>query len=262
MILIIIILLALSLAAILIIIGRHLKQLRILNIEILPEEREKKTKANIIAERFRRRWAEKKVILKKNFEPVLKIFKNMQGRMRGRLSELEEKYEQAKRLTLGTRGKRTAEIIGLIREAEESWRAGRLEDAEKKYISVIKLDRRNVDAYEGLGNLYLEMKKYADARQAFEFILKFRPSDASAITSLGEVAIYEGKNEEALEHFRRAVDLRHGNPKYLDFYIETAILLGNKYEAERGLWKMRESNPENQKIGEWEENIKMIENRK
>ncbi len=193
--------------------------------------------------------------MKQKLAPLHAMAKRAGERFSARVHELELSYERAKRLALGTRGKRTAQIVGLLREAEEFERQSRYEEAERKYIAVVSLDPRNVDAYEGLGNLYLRMRKYAEAREALNFILKFRPDDASVLVSRGEVELAEGKPADALPHFARATVLRPGNPKYLDFFIETAILVGNRAEARRGLERMREVNPENNKIGEWDRRI-------
>jgi len=249
------ILIAIGLVALGVIIGRHLGELRVLNVESLPGAREKKVKQTIIADRMRRMGREKMVVWSSRLAPLAGALDHFGERMRKHIARLELSYEQAKRLALGSRGKRTAQIVGLLREAEELAHQDQFENAENKYIAVVTLDPKNVDAYEGLGNLYMKMKKFEEAREAFSFILKMRKADASVETSLGEVALAEGKPEVALPHFKRAVDRRPGNPKYLDFYIETALAIGSKKDAERGLSLMRATNPENQKIAEWQHRI-------
>lgn len=249
------ILIAVGLVGLGLIIGRHLSELRVLNVESLPGAREKKMKQTIIADRMRRMGREKMQALKTTLAPVGRVSARLGERMKSHIARLELSYEQAKRLALGSRGKRTAQIVGLLREAEEFVHQERFEDSEKKYIAVVTLDPKNVDAYEGLGTLYMNMKKFDEAREAFGFILKMRKVDASVETSLGEVALAEGRPEVALPHFKRAVDRRPGNPKYLDFLIETALAVGFKKDAEHGLALMRETNPENKKIGEWERRI-------
>lgn len=255
MLIISIILLVLSLAVITGIVLKHRTELRMLNVEAIPEERTKKVKSAIIKERLGRTSGKYMRDLRQRFAGLFTFAAKVRERFNQKLKELELAYLQAKRLGLGSRGKRTAQIVGLLREAEDLRRQGKLEDAEKKYIAVISLDPKNVDAYEYLGNLYLEMKNFEDAREAFDYILKLRKEDASVETALGEVALAEEKPKEALPHFRRAIDRRPGNPKYLDFFIETAILAGAKKDALRGLRLMREANPENQKIGEWERRV-------
>lgn len=240
------------------IVARHLAALRILNVESLPETREKRVKSALLSERLMRMGRDRAKALTERLRPVRAATSKMGSRFRERVQELEVAYEQAKRIALGTRGKRTAQIVGLLRQAGDLERQGKPEEAERKYIAVISLDPRSVDAYEGLGNLYLAMKKYDEAREALNFLTKFRPNDASVIVSLGEVALAEGKPALALPYFARAVELRPSNPKYLDFLIEAAILAGNRSEAERGLAKIRETNPENQKISEWEKKIESL----
>lgn len=250
-----IILAIVSLAVIIWIVVRHFSELRMLNVETIPKERDRQIKAAILAKRLGRFGQAQLKHLQRGLAPVQVIGRRIKKQLQGRIKELEIAYLEAKRKTMISRGKRTAQIVGLLREAEEFVNAGKLEEAEQKYVSVAALDPRNVDAYEGLGNLYLKTKKFAEAREALGFILKFRPNDASVLASMGELAAAEEKNEEAVDYFKRAVNLRPGNPKYLDFLIETAILAKNKIEAERGLSLIREANPENAKIGEWESQI-------
>lgn len=247
-----------SLAVILVIITRHFAALRMLNVETLPQAREKKLRATILAGRLSRIGQAQLARVKKATAPALRVGEQLRKRFEGRVHELEMAYLAAKRKTLGTRGRRTAQIVGLLREAEELVTQEKFEEAERKYLSVIALDPRNVDAYEGLGNLYLDTKRSPEAREALTFILKFRPNDASVLTSMGEVALAEEKFSEAVGYLKRAVDLRPGNPKYLDFLIETALRAKDKSAAEHGLKLIKEANPENNKISEWEQKIKEL----
>lgn len=248
----------LSFAVVVGVILRHFSELRVLNVETLPKARERKVRASIIAGRLARFGEAQAARFKNGTAPIRSMGAKFHKRFEERIRELELAYLTAKRKTLGTRGRRTAQIVGILREAEELFGKGLLEEAEQKYVAVVALDPRNVDAYEGLGNLYLAMKRFPEAREALGFILKFRPNDASVLTSMGEAAFAQEKFDEAVGYFKRAVDLRPGNPKYLDFLIETAIRAKDKVVAHHGLKLIRESNPENNKIGEWEEKIKEL----
>lgn len=252
------ILAALSFVILAVIVARHFSDLRILNVDTTPGARMKKIKASILAERLGRLGRDRVQKLRHGLAPFRAIGSQFKKRFEERLGALELAYLDAKRKTMRTRGKRTAQIVGLLREAEDAEQVERFEDAERKYIAVASLDPKNVDAYEGLGNLYARTKRYKEARESLEFILKFRPNDASVLTSLGEIALVEEKFSDAFDSFKRAIDLRPGNPKYLDFFINAALRAKNKREAERGLEMMKKVNAENAKIGEWEEKIRML----
>src|SRR3989338_7520420 len=146
------ILIALGLIGLGWVIGRHLAELRVFNVASLPGAREKKVKHTIITDRIRRMGQAKMQMLKSQLAPVRNVGERWGDRVKNHLTKLELSYEQAKRLALGSRGKRTAQIVGLLREAEEFAHQERFEDSEKKYIAVVTLDPKNVDAYEGLGN--------------------------------------------------------------------------------------------------------------
>ena len=130
--------------------------------------------------------------------------------------------------------------------------------AEKKYIEVISYDPKFVPAYEYLGRLYLRRKDYDLARETFSFLVKLSPKDASVTASLGEVEDALGNLELAFEYYKKASSLSPKNPKYLDFFIESAIETGNKYEANLALDRLREVNPDNNKIDDFEEQIQNI----
>ena len=71
--------------------------------------------------------------------------------------------------------------------AEHKWLA-----AEKAYLSVLKLDHKNVTAYSHLGIIYSTQKNMPDALECFNIAVRLKPS-ASTYQNLG-LAFYENKN--------------------------------------------------------------------
>ena len=57
-----------------------------------------------------------------------------------------------------------------------------------------------------------------------------------------------GKHLYALRSYERAVSLEPLNPKYLDAYLQTAILLNNKELAQAAYDQLKIANPENKKL--------------
>lgn len=146
----------------------------------------------------------------------------------------------------------------MLDEAAAFLRAKEPIQAEKKYIEAISLSPKCAEAYEGLGNLYLEVKQLAQAREALAFALRLSPSDASVHMSLADVDLAEGKVQAALAHLRESVEKRPNNPKYLDRYVETALAAKERKDAERGIGRLKEANPENQKIPEFEQRLEAL----
>jgi tetratricopeptide (TPR) repeat protein len=71
--------------------------------------------------------------------------------------------------------------------AEKKWLA-----AEKAYLSVLKLDHKNVTAYSHLGIIYSTQKNMADAIECFQIACRLRPSGIT-FQNIG-LAYYENHN--------------------------------------------------------------------
>lgn len=180
-------------------------------------------------------------------------------------------------------------IAELLKEAEDLSKGDNWRLAEGKYIEVIKRDAKNIKAYEGLGKLYADNDQKKEAQQIFEYLLKLGAESADlyinianlawenenldeaktyylkslsldgakvvARVNLGLVFGELGDKESATQQFRAALSLEPKNPRYLDLLIESAINIGNKDLASEVLGNLREVNPENKKIEEFEKRI-------
>lgn len=86
--------------------------------------------------------------------------------------------------------------------------------AEKAFLEVIKLDHKNVTAYNRLGRIYLELKNYPDAIECCQIVSQLDPSP-SAYFNLGTV-LYENKNySKALVAFEKAISLKPSAHRYI-----------------------------------------------
>ena len=91
---------------------------------------------------------------------------------------------------------------------DEYWRIEMLGDAEKAYKEAIRLDRKNVWAYNNLGYMYAE--KGIKLRQALVLTLQamdMKPDEGMIVDSVGWVYFKMGDEERALEYLTKAVDL-------------------------------------------------------
>lgn len=48
---------------------------------------------------------------------------------------------------------------------------------EKRYIDKIVANAKDIEAYKKLGDLYVDMRNYEDALEAFQYVLKLKPND-------------------------------------------------------------------------------------
>jgi tetratricopeptide (TPR) repeat protein len=245
----------LSLAGIIFVIIKKFPVLASINIESIKSEQEAIKKEKIVAERLSRKISSIGKFLYALLLPIGKFLKKLFLNLYTKVLEWEKQYGKKKSVSLSDS---EGEIKTLFFEAEECLRMGKLEDAEQKCIGIIAIDHKNIEAYKKLGAIYVEQKNYENASETFKHILKLDPDDVETLLDLGELYKQRGENEEALANFKRAVEIEPGSPKNLDFLIEISIIVKNKDLAQKTLEKLREVNPENQKLAEFEERIKAI----
>jgi tetratricopeptide (TPR) repeat protein len=247
------ILMALSLVLAFVIILRRLPQLRVLDVSTLSEERAKRVKEAIILQRFDRLGNEKFGAVGKAAAGGVKAISDMGRRATQRLYRLEQYYQKLKKSSVHAAEATDPEAVKkLLDEAAAFVREGEFIQGEKRYIEVVSHNPKNVDAYEGLGNLYFKNKQYDQARETFAFALRLAPDDASVHMSLADLDLVEGKPAAALIHLRESVEKRPNNPKYLDSYIEASLLAKARTDAEKGIARLKAANPENMKIPDFE----------
>ena len=235
------------------VIYRKVPQLRVIDVDSITKERERKIKEALILSKFQRVGGVKLQKVAKVSAEVGKAVSRQGRRAVQRLYRLEQYYQKLKR----------SEDEGVHRYSDETIRA-RLEEAyalikqeeyipaEKIFIDVISHNPKSVDGYEGLGNMYLTNGQFDQARETLQFALRLSPDDASVNVSLAELEIKQGNQKAALPYLRRAVTKRPKNPRYLDYYIETSLEVGSLKDAREGIQTLKEVNPENKKIEEFE----------
>lgn len=250
------ILLLLSVAALGVIgwiVYRKIPQLRVIDVDSIPKERERKVKEALILQKFRRTGGAKLQGAAKAVEAVVSAVSRQGRRAVQKLYRLEQYYQKLKR----------SEDEGVHRYSDETAKARMGEasalqkqeeyiPAEKIFIDIISHNPKDVGGYEGLGNMYLASGQLDQARETLQFALRLSPDDASVNVSLAELELKLGDSKKALSHLRRAVEKRSKNPRYLDYYIETALEVGSLKDAREGIQMLKGVNPENKKIKEFE----------
>ena len=105
---------------------------------------------------------------------------------------------------------------GELLRADSHWRL-----AELDYLKVKKLDPKMDSADLGLGLVYLQMKKYKQAKQALDRFLLKQPDHAPALVARGHALSKLGNRTAAIEEYTRGLEL-HPDP---EIYIERSQLL-------------------------------------
>ncbi len=223
---------------------RKFPQLASMNIEESPSEKLKRVKEKIAIKRIMRqiKIVKKKVVTPENWARVKYVVRDAYQK----LKLLEEKYK-----VHTSEGK-----IQLLLKRGRSALGDDLELAEQCFLDVITLDPRNLESYEALLQVYLSKRQVQEAVELLDFLVKL--NSASSGRYLFEVAgalLRSGDNKGAWQYGAQAGSFEPTNPKYLDFLIELAILEKHKQEGEKYIETLREINPENGKLSEFEKRL-------
>ena len=107
--------------------------------------------------------------------------------------------------------------------------SGRIKEAQKIYLKLIKIYKNNHTLYYLVGTTYLQLQDQDTAIKYFKKSLKYNSSFAEAHNNMG-VALAEKKEfGEAINYYNQALKLKH---EYLEAYLNRGISLNKlkKYE--------------------------------
>lgn len=223
---------------------RKLPQLASIEVGSIPEERLSELKKQLAMDRMIRKvrvWLTNFSFLNDFAEYISK-----------KISALFEKLHMIeRRLFLN----KTKDISGVLHAARlvQDIDPG---EAERLLLEVIKTDHKNVEAYESLAEIYASRKEWQEAAEAWQFLAKLNPAKKNRYLFEAAIALREvGNTARALAVAYRLVKESSVEPRVLDIFIELAILMSDKMKAMEGLIKLKEVNPENAKILEFEKKI-------
>ncbi|MBU2576059.1 tetratricopeptide repeat protein [Patescibacteria group bacterium] len=285
------IIIILSLGTILIIASRHIKKATALDVSDIPEEREAILKKSILENRLLNKVDQIFRLLNNFIKPAQKIASGWLGKGLGGIKNLEKKYRFSGGLPDSSK-KSESKAKDLLKEAQDDLQSGSLSRAESKYLSAIKVNPDFMDAYIGLGNTYIKMEEWDQARETFEHVTKTWPQDDKGFACLAELEGRKGNlgeakdyllhalsinneivdyhidlaevylnlsdNEKALSSLQIAQGLEPNNPKILDQLFLVSVLLSNKHLAEEVLMKIKKQNSDHGRLQEFEKKVKAL----
>lgn len=100
-----------------------------------------------------------------------------------------------------------------------AWRArvlawsGHLAEAEKEYVAILKVSRKDPDNWMGLANVYMREGKILEAQQAADSAVELDPKRADLHTSRGCLLRAAGERNEARLEFQKALSLDPSSPE-------------------------------------------------
>lgn len=286
--LIAIILLIASLIGIGLIVARKFPLLASIDVQATESPSTEK-KITILEQRLKRKFTGLWSRAKNVSQPVLTKSSSWAKQAQQKLVDLEHEYKVRSLpvwLNRRQRQKMQTEIQEILDQAELFAKDEEYRAAEEKALQAIRLDPRSIPAFEFLGELYMDMKEYGHAKEVYKYLLKISGESDKTYEHLAEADIAEGSLEDAERDIKQAIALNHdvmpyylelaqierqlanwaqafdaiqeaahrepNHPKVLDEMIEISLGYGKKQFAEDAIAKIKETNPDNKKIPEWE----------
>jgi len=258
---------------------RKFPRARTLDVKTVPAARRAEVRDRILLERIKRNSEWGKSVVGKGLAPIGKVSKLIVKKLFSKIYDLEEKYKkEAAGQNPLKRGQLKNKMTQLLSDAQKSFKEGKYQEAEKTYIEIISLDPKNIEAYEGLNDVYLEIKEYAQALQTAEFILKLISRQSTPLTKqdengksfatvsnaheiadaycdLGYIHGLLDQQEQKAENYYKALELEPNNPRNISEMLEIYITQGKKSQALDLLADLERVNPENQRLKEFKDQI-------
>ncbi|SPE28103.1 exported hypothetical protein [Acidobacteriia bacterium SbA2] len=119
-----------------------------------------------------------------------------------------------------------------LHRAQESEKAGHVEQAIPIYLGVLKREPANVEANLGLGRAYFQHGQAAQAVQSFERALQLQPGNADAVEWLGKSYLRAREPQET-------VDLISREDSLANHYAWAHLLLARAFDAQDKLDEAR-----------------------
>jgi len=273
--------------------SRHFSQLAAVDLQNLPQEKAGEIKDKIIESRLRRKLGQNvNTFYNKFIVPFsVKLFTKIK-QIYHKALDLEKYYKREIKIK-STENLSSIDKKGVmeekIKKARELIEKNEFKQAEELFIEAVSLDSTNVNAYLGLARVYVGLKDFEHAHEVYGHVLKLDAQNGDAMLGLADLAnkendwlkaakIYEDllkvkedeaeyyydyalvsekleDNKKAIEAAQTAVELKPNDPRYLDLLIEMCIVNKKKFLALKTLDKLKEVNPENQKLAELKNRI-------
>lgn len=122
---------------------------------------------------------------------------------------------------------------------------------EQYYLERIKQEPKDLEHYNQLGKLYLDAKRFSEAADIFDFLIKRDPGNAVYYARLGFASYKLGKPEDAVANYERSLALDSAQPnRYYNLSLSLDAL-GKSEEALVPIGKALELEPQNKKYLEF-----------
>ncbi len=117
------------------------------------------------------------------------------------------------------------------------------EAAEKAYRLAAQIDPREVRAYEGLGNIFIDQIKYAEAIDAYQRAIRFGSKNPQVLENVGDSYLALGRYSESMEASNRSIALDPKGPgpyftrAWVNLYLGNGEAAGEDARAVLDRWQ-------------------------
>ncbi|MFH1111594.1 MAG: tetratricopeptide repeat protein [Patescibacteria group bacterium] len=280
---------ALSLGGIIWMFIKKMPVLKMINTERLVSIKQQQVKTNLTEARLIRKLATMMTAVRVAAQPITEVIKKYSGSLSQKVKLLEEEMKQ--KLITKTEGLKP--LDDLYQQADQALAKENFESAERLYLEIIRQSPKEIRAYDGLGDLYLADHDFESAQELYSYLVNHHSEKpiyhvglAKALVGQGQLEgakfeylsylekdlngncqvyfdlaqLYKdlGQIKEAWEAINRARLLESSNPRILDFFIEISIVNERPTDAQSALDVLREVNPENNKISQFDKIIREL----
>lgn len=254
------ILISISLLIIIVIVVRKFSFLASLDVDSIPGEKEARFKESVAGKRIKRSLMKWNSWAYNNLGGFLKGAGSFLVTSYDKLFQIKESYDQQLKEGQEDKDKKISRLFNDIGDLDPE---DDFEEVEKKLIEIVGLDSKNIDAFQKLGDLYFDNKKFQEAKETYGHILKLVGDDdvvkqAEVYYDMAMAGKENKKDQEALENMKKVFSLTPNNPKYLDIMFEVSIINKDEETASKAYNKLTEVNPENKKLEEFKERLENL----
>ncbi|MBI4262624.1 hypothetical protein HY624_03810 [Candidatus Uhrbacteria bacterium] len=247
---------------------RHISQLVVIDLTTIAKEREARVRERLLRERIARQFGRLF-----QWRPI--------HALAHRMDRFAHHLEPQRSAALGNGA---GAMVTLQNQAFAAFRDKQYSRAEEYTVELIRQHPEYAHAYALLGRIKHATHALADARDALRFAVRLAEREASSgfisegigdgetkqvrATSDRELALMrydlahvmeaEGDGAHAAEQLESALLLLPNDPKILDALLSVAILVKKKELAEETLAQLRAVNPENEKLGDFADQVEAL----
>jgi len=131
----------------------------------------------------------------------------------------------------------------LVAEAQRDFAAKRFDQAEEKYLEVLRQDEKNTYTLANLARIQLELNRFDEAERNVRKALALDADDAYSLSIFGDLRFRQKRYDEALDAFSRAAKLNPQSAEIQNYLGITLSHKGLRIPAETALRKAIQLNP-------------------